>query len=194
MDTLKKLLTWPKDLKFPVWDVLRAFLKHYQSEALFSGLEAGGDIITQLAIGLETEYPEAIYTLILKTLSNILIQNTNKGGMLRHADMVFSSLLVISKRENLQNANFLAAVAAFLYNFSIACVEKKLEKDENIDTFALVLQKRLDIDKNFDNRTLLLQAGANILYKYHKEKKQMYEFLLKHLQADDVSADIKIFY
>ena len=31
MDSLKKMLTWPKDLKFPAWDVLRAFLKHYQS-------------------------------------------------------------------------------------------------------------------------------------------------------------------
>jgi hypothetical protein len=66
--------------------------------------------------------------------------------MLRHADMVFSSLLVISKRTNLKNANYLAAVAAFLYNFSIACVEKKLEKEEIIDTFAVVLQKRLEID------------------------------------------------
>lgn len=125
MDALKKTLSWPKDLKFPVWDMLRAFLKHYQSEALFSGLEAGGDIITQLAIGLETEYPEPIYALILKTLSNILIQNTNKGGMLRHADIVFGSMLNISKR-NLTNSNFLASTASFLYNFSIACIEKKL--------------------------------------------------------------------
>ncbi len=102
--------------------MLRAFLKHYQSEALFSGLEAGRDIITQLSIGLETEYPEAIYTLILKTLSNILIQNANKGGMLSHADIVFGSLSQISKRTNLQNANYLAAFAAFIYNFSVACI------------------------------------------------------------------------
>ena len=113
--------------------------------------------------------------------------------MLRHADMVFSSLLVISKRP-LKNANYLSAVAAFLYNFSIACVEKKLEKEEIIDNFAVVLQKRLEADETFDNRTLLLQAGANVLYKCHKEKKQKYEFLLKYLQGDDVSADIKLFY
>lgn len=37
--------------------MLRAFLKHYQSEALFSGLEAGRDIIVQLSIGLESDYP-----------------------------------------------------------------------------------------------------------------------------------------
>jgi hypothetical protein len=49
---LKKLLKWPKHLKFPVWDLLRAFLKHYQSEALFSGLSAGHDVISQLCIAL----------------------------------------------------------------------------------------------------------------------------------------------
>lgn len=72
--------------------MLRAFLKHYQSESLFSGLDAGGEIITQLAFGLEAEYSEAIYTLIFKTLSNALIQNTNKGGMLKNADIIFQSL------------------------------------------------------------------------------------------------------
>ena len=53
MDTIKKLLQWPKEFKFPVWDILRAFLVHYQSEALFSGLDAGLDIVTQLVAGLE---------------------------------------------------------------------------------------------------------------------------------------------
>jgi hypothetical protein len=136
MDALKKILTWPKTLKFPVWDMLRAFLKHYQSESLFSGLEAGGDIITQLAIGLETEYSEAIHTLILKTLSNALIQNTNKGGMLKNSEVLFISLRFISKRTELQSPNYLAAYASFLYNYSIAFVEKNLEKEDILQEFS----------------------------------------------------------
>jgi hypothetical protein len=52
IDSLKKALRWPKHLKLPVWDLLRAFLKHYQSEALFSGLQAGYDVIAQLCIAL----------------------------------------------------------------------------------------------------------------------------------------------
>jgi hypothetical protein len=52
---MKKLLKWPKALKFPVWDLLRVFLKHYQSETLFSGLEAGHNVISPLCIGLEIE-------------------------------------------------------------------------------------------------------------------------------------------
>ena len=98
LDALKKALRWPKEIKLPVWDILRAYLKHYQSEALFSGLEAGRDIITQLAVGLESEFSEGIYALILKTLSNALIQNTNKSGMLKHAGIVFGNLTAISKR------------------------------------------------------------------------------------------------
>ena len=57
MDTIRKLLTWPKEFKLPTWDILRAFLAHYQSESLFSGLDAGIDIISQLAAGLERNNP-----------------------------------------------------------------------------------------------------------------------------------------
>jgi len=39
-----------------------------------------------------------------------------------------------------------------------------------------------------------LQAAANILYKYRAAVGEKYRFLLKHLQADDVSSDIKMFY
>lgn len=53
MDTLKKLLQWPQEYRLPVWDLLRAFLCHYQSEALFSGLDAGFDIISHLCHDLE---------------------------------------------------------------------------------------------------------------------------------------------
>lgn len=125
MDALKKILSWPREIKFPVWDMLRAFLKHYQSEALFSGLQAGGDIITSLAIGLESDFSEAIFTLILKTFCNALIQNSNKGGMIKNSEIIFISLKSISNKP-LTSANFLATFSAFLYNYSIALVEKKI--------------------------------------------------------------------
>jgi len=53
---LKKLITWPKEMRVPVWDILRAYMCHYQSETFFSGLDAGIDIISQLAAGIEAEY------------------------------------------------------------------------------------------------------------------------------------------
>jgi hypothetical protein len=53
MDTVKKLLQWPSEYKLPVWDLFRAFLCHYQSEAFFSGLDAGFDIVSHLSHSLE---------------------------------------------------------------------------------------------------------------------------------------------
>lgn len=50
METIKKLLKWPIEVKLPVLDLFRAFLKHYQSEALFSGLDLGGDILGPLCL------------------------------------------------------------------------------------------------------------------------------------------------
>ena len=49
--------------------------------------------------------------------------------MLMHAEMVLLALLQLSKRSNLKSPNYCGAFAAFLYNFSIACVEKKVEKE-----------------------------------------------------------------
>lgn len=137
MDALKKILSWPREIKFPVWDMLRAFLKHYQSEALFSGLQAGGDIITSLAIGLQSDFSESILTLILKTFCNALIQNSNKGGMLKNSQIIFISLKAISSsKTHLTSANFLATFSAFLYNYSIALIEKKLEREDLLSDFA----------------------------------------------------------
>ena len=191
---MKKALRWPREIKLPVWDMLRAYLKHYQSETLFSGLEAGRDIITQLSVGLESEFSEGIYALLLKTLSNALIQNTNKGGMLKHAGIVFGSLTSISRRNELQNTNFLGAFASLLYNFSIACYEKSIDKEELLVDLGDLIRRRLELDSDPDNRSLLLQAGANILYKYHKVVGEKYSFLKSYLQQDEVSADIKVFY
>jgi hypothetical protein len=123
-----------------------------------------------------------------------LIQNSNKGGMIKNAEIIFQSLMEINKRSDLRSANFMAAYAAFLYNFSIAFVEKNLEKEDNLNIFAEILRKRLELEDKEDNRSLLLQAGGNILFKYHKQVGSKYSFLIKFLQNDDVSSDIKIFF
>jgi hypothetical protein len=52
LDAFKKILHWPEKFKLPVWDILRNYMKHYQSEALFSGLDRGMDIIGPLCQAL----------------------------------------------------------------------------------------------------------------------------------------------
>ena len=48
-----------------------------------------------------------------------MILNTNKNGIVKYADTVFSSVEVFSKRVDLQNKGLLAAIAGFLFNFSV---------------------------------------------------------------------------
>lgn len=55
-----------------------------------------------------------------------MLQNTNKNGILKHADIIFSSVLNFSQKKELQNKNLLAAIAGFIYNLSISFVEKKV--------------------------------------------------------------------
>ena len=136
MDTIKKLLAWPKEFKFPVWDLLRAFLAHYQSETLFSGLDAGSDIIVGLCTSIEMENPQPIYALVFKTLSNLMIQNTNKNGIIKHYGLVFSSMFNFSQKKELKNKNLLGTIAGFIFNFSVAIYEKKVESEQVIGDFA----------------------------------------------------------
>ncbi len=42
--------------------------------------------------------------------------------MIKNAEIIFISLAEINKRSDLRSPNFMAAYAAFLYNFSIAFV------------------------------------------------------------------------
>lgn len=85
MDALKRLLQWPIEFKLPVYDLLRAFLKHYQSEALFSGLDLGGDTLGPLcAACYDQNTPENLSGVILKIFTNMFIQNTNSNSMLTH--------------------------------------------------------------------------------------------------------------
>jgi hypothetical protein len=55
-----------------------------------------------------------------------MLQNTNKNGILKHADIIFSSVLNFSQKKELQNKNLLAAISGFIYNLSISFVEKKV--------------------------------------------------------------------
>lgn len=57
--------------------------------------------------------------MIFRTLTNVMIQNTNKNGIVKCGDMLFNSIENFSKRSELKNKNLLAAVAGFMFNFSV---------------------------------------------------------------------------
>lgn len=118
-----------------------------------------------------------------------MIQNTNKNGLIKHGDIVFSSVENFSNKRQVTNKNLEAAIAGFLFNYSVIVNEKKVEDDKCLGFFTSVLQKRLPSDANEDNRALLLQAGANMLYR-NQNNKQAFSFLEKYLQGCEASKDI----
>lgn len=118
-----------------------------------------------------------------------MIQNSNKGGMIQHVGIVFSSVFNFSKRKELKNKNLLGAIAGFLYNYSISFYEKKLENEKVIGDFAEIIKVRIEMDENEENRGLILQAAANILYKY-RDSKGAFQFLRKYLFGNEVSKDL----
>ena len=90
---MRKLLQWPVEFKLPVWDMLRAFLKHYQSEALFSGLDLGGDTLGPIFKACaDPSTSEPVSGVLLKLLSNMFIQNTNSAAMITFSPEVLSAL------------------------------------------------------------------------------------------------------
>ena len=68
------------------------------------------------------------------------------------------------------NKNLLGAVAGFLFNYSVALFEKKVENEEIVSYFGKILNIRIEMDPNEENKRLLLQAGANVVFKYQKLK------------------------
>lgn len=48
-----------------------------------------------------------------------MIQNTNKNGIVKCGDLLFSAIDKFSKKSELKNKSLLAAVAGFLFNFSV---------------------------------------------------------------------------
>ena len=72
-----------------------------------------------------------------------MIQNTNKNGITKHADIIFSSVEVFSKRKELKNKGLLSAIAGFLFNFSVSIYEKNIENENIILTFGRILRMRI---------------------------------------------------
>lgn len=148
MDTIRKILLWPNEFKLPVWDLLRAFLRHYQSEALFSGLDLGADTLGPLCVALnDKNTPEPVCGVVLKVFTNMFIHNTNSNAMITHGAPIVDSLKVLHSR-NLSNKNVVSGFASVVLNYSIALTTKNItQKEADVLTKTLeIIKLRLSVD------------------------------------------------
>lgn len=103
--------------------------------------------------------------------------------MLKHYDIVLSSIRSISKTSpGLSNKNYLYAMSAFMYNYSVGIIEKNLQKEnELISAFAETLRMRVEIEKDEENITLFLQAASNILSKHYEKHRSDFGWVKKYI-------------
>lgn len=130
MDTIKKILLWPNEFKLPVWDLLRAFLKHYNSEALFSGLDLGANTLGSLCSCIyDKNVPEPVWGVILKVFTNMFIHNSNSNAMIIHGGAIIDSLKFLHDKGS-SNKNVLSGLSSVALNYSIAVTTKNLTQKD----------------------------------------------------------------
>lgn len=171
-----------------MWDILRNYLKHYQSEALFSGLDRGMDIIGPLCQALCNPNSEPFCGLILRTLSNCFIQNTSMNCMVSNAEVILQALNTVHERK-FESKNYAASFSGLIMNYSSGFIQKPLNKEDVLAVFLNLLERRLDADKDEANQYNYLVAVGNILSKYPSAKGAA-QFARKYVRGDAITRDL----
>lgn len=68
----------------PVYDLLRIFMFHQQSEQLFSGLDEGQEILLKIGNDLSSETNETLLNLLLKLLCNLTLKTASKRSLSKY--------------------------------------------------------------------------------------------------------------
>ena len=166
-----KLLNWPTELKLSIFDLLRVYSLHAQSEVLFSGLNAGLDILTDICGVLQGKAGpnEALITLCLKVLTNLFTQVTNQNSMLKSCSIVFDSLFVVLK--NYQGKpNILNALASLTLNYSIALAINFDIAEGEVRRFSEILTGVLQQATGNNGQTLKGLVGVGTLLVSSKKQ------------------------
>ena len=140
MDVVVKLLQWPSQQCLPVFDLLRVFLTHHQSERLFSGVDSGMNQVLKLSsILADDSNSEGMRTLIVKTLCNLCNFTQNKNSLFRFGETVMATLGMMQIR--CQSPAFRNALSALVFNYSLAYQEvaTNLYDDQHINRFLALL-------------------------------------------------------
>lgn len=101
----------------PIYDLLKVFALHPQSEKMFSGVDSGIHIFIRIVQGLVSSTNPNIVNLILKLLCNLFENIASKGAVLRHYNLVFDGLNKIKNAEHKGTQNILSLL---LFNYSTA--------------------------------------------------------------------------
>jgi hypothetical protein len=115
MDFAEKLLKWAPEHCIPVIDLWRILVTHHASQAYFSGVDSGIQIMLSLVSKLK-QGPPVVLGVFLKMLSNMLMHSNNQTGFIKAKDMILNAILLVNKSD----AKLVGLVANFIMNCSSA--------------------------------------------------------------------------
>ena len=71
----EKLLVWPQDVIFPVYDLLRISVLHFNSTLLFSGLDNGVTYFSDIEKRMDEEPSDILANLGMQLISNLFLKS-----------------------------------------------------------------------------------------------------------------------
>lgn len=159
-----KLMNWPLEYKLPIYDLLRIYLLHCQSEVLFSGLNAGLDTLTDICGILQGKAGgnEPLIGLCLKLLTNMFIHVTNQNSMLKNCSIVFDSLFVLLPKYQ-DKPNIMNVCANLVLNYAIALAINFEIPEGEVERFAQIMLEFLNGSKYNNNQFFKGLVGVGTL-------------------------------
>jgi len=113
---VRKMLTWPSPLRFPVLDLVRSMALHPVGAAYFSRPEAWQELETVLLDSLwdNTVVPNTM--LALRVLANLFNTKSSRDVVLQHAETLLEAAADAARSSN---KNIRLSLATLLLNFSV---------------------------------------------------------------------------
>lgn len=113
MEYAEKLLKWAPENCIPVIDLWRILVTHHASQAYFSGVDSGIQIMLAIVSKLK-QGPPVVLSVFFKMLSNMLIHSNNQTGFIKAKDMILTAIQLV----NPTDAKVIGLVANFIMNCS----------------------------------------------------------------------------
>ena len=182
-----KLLNWPWEFKVSIYDLLRVYLLHTQSEVLFSGLGAGIDILIDVCGVLQGKagVNEPLIGLCLKILVNMFIQVSNQNSMLKNCSIVFDSLIVVLSKYQAK-PNIMNVYSNVILNYAIGLAYNFEISEGEVKRFGEILLEFLK--KSAQNNSQILKGCVAIGTLFMSQKKNYINII-----RDQVSGFLKCF-
>ncbi|CAH1243636.1 PLAA [Branchiostoma lanceolatum] len=115
MNTLWKILQWPKEVVFPALDVLRLALRHCDINQHFCNSKDGPQFLTHLQTFLSPDSPPANQMLALRAVCNMFAQPVGKGLAISQHSNILATTVDCSASTN---KNVRIAMATIILNFA----------------------------------------------------------------------------